>query len=445
METTNNNIAIDFKKFEKIEDIIFLDEPILTHLKLGQKDYLLYLVETKDSIDSYLLFEVSEENIYEYLVGKVSLRTVILNNDNINYLVDQNFEGEVIEIKPCFSNYIPEIFLPSENSFIKYEPTKESYYFAFIQHYHKIFYLNELRKDAFYLKLSAINQKYSDTIGLTELVNDFLANVSGSFKSFLKSDFYNEFKGIFTDEQRLNRTFYQILPDLDFRLVDLKFSSFEVGLSVDKIMKSSIENKIVKDWATNVGFKYKRIVLDKDYDEETVSKIVELYNEKDRRKIFEPIFQITENPNYKLQIKDSKNSVYSTLRVRDKSVRERIAPPKILLENNSQKEWELLQVVTVHDKSSKKKSIKLDQNSLFNPVEETDRTLTNAFFESIGCVMADPINLKVVISAQGNQIIFTTTYENGNFRAINENGNLDEGLKDIASQVYNYKLNFEKQ
>ncbi len=445
MKTTNKNIAIDLDKFEKIEDIIFLDEPILTHYKRNKKDFLFYLVDTINDLDIFLMLEVSEDIIYEYLTGSISLLNIIERNENICYLVEQDFYGNISDIKVLQSDKIPETYLPNENSYLKYEPTEESYYFEFIQNYESKFYINSLREKAFYIKFSPNNKKYQDTIGFNELVNNLLSNVSSSFKNFLKSDFLLEFKYIHTDKTKLQKIFNKILPDLDFRMVDLNYGSFEVGLAIDNVMKGAIEDRKVKDWAINVGHKYKDLVLDKNYNDSTVNKILESYDEEERRKIYEPIFKIIEDPNFSIQIKDSKKSIYSTINISDKSTIERIVPTKKKEEElPASKEYEIIKVITVHEKTRKSKSIKLDDNTLFDSTDTTDFVLKNKDFEKFGYKIDIPFNTTLKISAEKDKIILSTTYNDIDFEVVIGNGKIDDGIKEITSAIYDYIKTDEK-
>ena len=58
MTNQNKNIHFNLNQFRKIEDIIYLDEPILTHLIKNNKHFLLYLVDTLEIKDVFLLFEL---------------------------------------------------------------------------------------------------------------------------------------------------------------------------------------------------------------------------------------------------------------------------------------------------------------------------------------------------------------------------------------------------
>jgi hypothetical protein len=439
MKTNNRNSVIDLSKFEKVEDIIFLDEPILTHLKRKDKDFLFYLVDTIDELDIFLLIETSEDIIYEYITKKISLRDIILQNENICHLIEQDFSGNILNVQVTQSELISEDYLPNENSFLEYEPSDESYYYNFIKEYESKFYLASLREKAFYIKFAPNDKKYLDTIGFNDLVNNLLSNISSSFKNFLKADFLLEFKYIQTDKNKLQSTFNRLLPDLDFRMVDLKFGSFEIGLAVDKVMKGSIENRQIKDWAINVGNKYKDIVLDKNYDEKTVNKILESYDADERKRIFEPIFKITENPNFRLQIKENKNSKYSTINIQDKSVIKKIIPPKFEAKDLSEhKEYEIIQIIRVQEKNSLSRSIKLDDNSLFDLTDTTEFSLKNKDFEKFGYKLDFPVSIPLNISTDKDLIIISTQFEDIDFRETTDTGKIDDGIKKITTSIYEY-------
>jgi len=239
-----------------------------------------------------------------------------------------------------------------------------------------------------------------------------------------------------------SQSFNKVLPELDYRMVDLKCASFEVGLAVDKVMlKSSFENRQIKDWAINVGYKYKKIVLDENYNDKIVEVIINTYNEEDRKKIFEPIFKITENPNFKFQVKDHKSSKYSTIRIKDKSVIEKIIPSKIKIEISDNKEYEIIQIITVHEKSNKTRSIKLDENSLFDLTNTTEFSLKNKDFEKFGYNLDFPISLSLNISTDKDLIILSTQYEDIDFRATVDTGKFDDGIKKITTLIFEYISN----
>jgi hypothetical protein len=443
MKNKTKNIAFDFNQFKKIEDIIFLDEPILSHLMRNDKHFLFYLVDTIEESDIYLLFEINEEIIFEYLTQRITLKKLILDNNNLSYLIEQDFNGNITDIRITESEFIDENYLPHEDSLLEYKPSETSYYYNSIKEFEAKSYLTSLRNKAFYVKFAPTNTKYSDTIGLNELAGSLISNLSLSFRNFLKADFFLEFKEQRTDKNKLLNTFNKLLPDLDFRMVDLKYGSFEVGLAVDSLMKNSIEDEEVKVWAIDVGYKYKKLVLDEDYDDKTVNKILESYDEKDRKNIFNPIFKITENPNFNLQIKDSYKSKYSTIRIKDKSVIEKIIPPVIdIKESEDNKEYEIFQFTTVRDKKNLSKIIKLE-NTLFNSTDKTEVILSNKNFEKYGYKLDFEVSIPLNITTEKDSITLYAQFNNVDFKIIYHSDKIDDGIKKITSDIYEYILNIE--
>jgi hypothetical protein len=441
MKNNIKNTVFDFSKFKKIEDIIFLDEPILTHLTSNKKDFLLYLVDTVENSDIYLLLEVTEDVIFQYLTKLISLKKIIIENENISFLIEQDFDGTVTRCEVIQNQFINEDYLPNDESYLDYEPSQESYYFDFIEDFKAKSYLQSLRQNAFYLKFAPNNLKYSDTIGLTELANSLIKNVATSFKNFLKADFFLEFKEIKTDKLILNNVFNKILPDLDLRMVDLKYGSFEIGLAVDKVMKNSIQDTAIKKWAIEVGTKYKELVLDDDYDKITVSKILESYDEEDRKKIFNPIFKITENPNFTLQIKNSVTSNYKTIKIRDKSIIEKIIPKNVELDKKEElKDYQIIQVTTVLDKNNSSKTIKLE-DSLFSSSNNTEVILSNKDFEKYNYNLNFKILIPLQITTEKNSIKFSAKYDDLNFEVNYSSNKIDEGIMKITSKIFEYIKN----
>tara|TARA_R110002051_G_scaffold185303_3_gene254775 strand:- start:13164 stop:14501 length:1338 start_codon:yes stop_codon:yes gene_type:complete len=442
MTKANTKIHFDFSQFKKVEDIIYLDEPILTHLIKNNKHFLLYLVDTLKDRDIYLMLELEEQTIFDYLTKQITLRNVISSNQNFIYQIEQDFDGNVLDVRITQSSSLQENFLPTEDSFLNYEPSTESYYYNFIQEFEANSYLRSLRKQAFYIKLAPTNSKYSDTIGFNELVSELLENLSSSFKSFLKADFFESFKEKQTDEKRLKASFNRLVDDLDYRMVDLDFGSFEIGLAVDEVMKTSIENKEIREWAIDVGYKYKNIVLDKDYDEKTVQTIISNYDEEDRRRIFEPIFKITENPNFELNVKDSKKTEYSKIKLKDKSAIQRIIPPKMEIPKSIEsKEYEIIQITTIKEKDKVRKSIRLDENTLFESSDAKQVILKRKDFAKFNYDLNFDVEIPLNISTSKGQIILKTNYDGIDFSKTLDSGKFDEGIKQIISSIYEYILN----
>lgn len=436
------NLYFDLSKFEKIEDIIYFDEPILTHLKLNEKDYFLYLVDNTDFSDIFLLFQIDESLIFEYLTKNKSLRDIILDTNFVNIL-EKDFNGNVIDSNIAMPISLSEDYLPISDSFLDFNPVEASYYFNKINEYNRKLYLFDLRKNSFYLKFSTNDRKFGDTIGLRELSNIMLKNISQSYKNFVEIDFEKKFGNIIPIDSERDSIFRKVSTDTDLRMVDLKYGSFEIGLSTDKLMKTNIEIKEVKEWADNVGDDFKKIVLDDNIDKDELEIILNSYTEEERNKIFEPIVRIVNNPNYNLKIRDNKEKNYHSLGVQKKHISSQIiTKKKIALEHISEKDFELINVTTIIDKNSNKKIINLE-HTLFNTIQETEYKLTYHDFQKYGYIkrVDKNIEVKLHIENKGNQIFIFADYEGNKFDVNIDTDKIDEAIKKITDKIYEYIAN----
>ncbi len=437
-----NNI-FDKSNFKKIEDIIFFDEPILTHYKKNDKDFLFYLVDTiiEQELDKYLVIEVPESIIFKYLTKRISLRDLILQNNNFGFLIEETFDGVIVnyELINSFKAVNPN-YIPLKDSFLEYRPTENSYYYNLIREYERNAYLEELRKNAFYLKLEGKDLKYGSTIGFQELVNKLLLNISKSFKNFLKVDFEKSFETTIGDKNKLNSIFNKLSPDLDFRMVDLKYGSFEIGLSVDKLMKSGIEDKKIKEWSVDIGTKYKDVVLENEYNDKEVNAIINSYDKEERKKIFEPIFKIIDNPNFEMKMKNKNDKKYSSIKIKNRDNIDKILP-KIEKVEDVKREYELFNATILVDKSSKSKTIKSGNALFFNQTNETTINLEQKDFEEYNYKVAPDTSIPINLIKKDNSIILNVNYEDLHIEYVLKSTNIDEEKKKVIHKIYEYILN----
>jgi len=436
------NKKFDLNQFEKIEDIIFIDEPILTHLKLNELNYFLYLVETTDSSDIFLLFEVESSDIYKYITGKISLERIIVENKKIIIVLEQNFEGEFFDSYFINSLQVDPNYLPSKDSFLTVNPAPTSYYYNFIKEYERHYYLETLRESAFYIKFSSNNKKFGETLGLKEIADNFLQRISKSFTNYMKIDFKKQFSEHFNDTRKITTTINQLIPDLDYRMVDLKFGSFEIGLAVDEIMKNTIEDIKIKEWAKKVAFDYKNIVLDQNITEQETNHIIENFTDDERIKIFKPIIEIAEDPNFDFKIKDSNDDIYRNIGLKNKKVAQEIisnVSEKIALE--SKQEYELVQITAIVDKNDKKRSIKFE-NTLFNKVDELYTTLKFQDFQKFNFSdVPNDIELKVKLQQLEDEILLSANFSNTTITVQIFDQKIEDGIKRLIEKIYEYFLN----
>lgn len=443
----NNQILNPFlsDEFVHIEDIIVLDEPILSHYVRNEIDYFLYLVDKETNFDKYLLFHINSWTICEYFIGNMSLLEVINSVDDFIYILDINFDGELLEKDIANPKTINKNYLPNIDSKIFFKPLENSLYYKIIEEHKNKQYINELKKSAFYMKISPKTSKYGHTVGLKEMAETLFKKVSESYSAFTKADFTNKFERIYTELKEFKNKLSIVNNEIDFRLVDAGINSFEIGLAVDRQMKMTIEDKKLREWALKVGDDFKATILDVNYsDDRQVELILEKFSPEQRKKIFTPMFEIIENKNFEFQIKNNKRSKYKTIKIRDKFTLEKIVPIEnkaIEVKNN---DLEIVQVTTLVEKGKNLKTLKIDQNTLFSSTDNTNIILKYDDFVNHGYEKVDSnIQIKVNILTNNGLVFFQTIFDNLPFEVNTNNSKLDDGISLIISKLYEYILNKE--
>ena len=270
-----------------------------------------------------------------------------------------------------------------------------------------------------------------------------LKNVSQSYKNFVEIDFEKKFGNIIPIDSERSSILRKVIDDTDLRMVDLKYGSFEIGLSVDTLMKSNIDFKEVKEWTHNVGNDFKKIVLDDEIDQNELDELLNKYTEEERNKIFEPIVKIVDNPDYDLKIRNNKEKKYHNLGIKKKDVSSKIiTKKKVIQEQVSEKDFELINVTTIRDKNSNKKTINLE-HTLFSTVKETEYKLTYQDFQKYGYTnyLDKNIEIKLRIENKVNQIILIADYDNQIIEVNIDNDKIDEGIKKMTDKIYEYIAN----
>ena len=434
---SNNKIeGFELNEFEVIEEIVFLDQPILTHLKRNDRDYFQYLVESKSESDILIIFEVSQSDILKYLSKDLSLYDIINDNPNLIIEIEQSFSGEILKSRVVTSKSLNENFLPYEDSYIQYSPTIDSKYYSLLDEYRSNEYLKGLRNRAFYVKFSNANPKYSNTIGFRELAGSLLKDLNLSFKNFLEIDFNNQFKSLFTDTKKLKSVFSRIKPELDYRVVDLKYSSFEIGLSIDHLHKLKIKDLKVKDWAIEIGSKFKNEVLSSDFSSHDVEEIVQKYSPGSRKKIFAPYFRIIENEDYKFQLKSNSSTKYKRIELKNKELKEKVIPKHSKVKDIAT-DFELIQVTALRDKKTKGKTIRIDENTLFEEIKEKHFNLNEQDFRKNGfeIQLDEPINGK--ISIIGKKVFLVANYAGEEYTKEVEDNKINDAKNELIFEIAN--------
>lgn len=435
------------KEAKKIDDIIFFDEPILSHYSFCEEHYLYYNVDDENQLNTFLVFNIIEYDLFKLITGKISLKEAIFKSTKNMYLVDFNNKNEIVNTLLILKNDIIDNYLPEDSSILELSFSEDSYYVDLINKHQESFYLETLRKTAFYLKFEPINRTYENTIGLLDLSNKLLSKISKSYDNYIKINFQNSFENYITDEKKLKQTFARLKEYLDPRMVDVAYGSFEIGIAFDKIQKQNIEDQSLKNWALNIGNNFKSDVIEFDFDNnDEVDRINLIYNENQRKEIFKPFFDLTEDNNYKFSYKRKKLDKFDRIKIVKKENINKIIIEKLdTAEIESNKEYELLHVTAIKEKGKLKKFINLN-NTLFSTIDNTLSPLTHKDFEKHGFLNVDKnINIELKIEVVNKNSIQLSTNIGGEYISIisSDSTNLDIGIHEITKKIYEYLVQNE--
>lgn len=112
------------KKLRRIADLIYFDGPLLSHFKNEDGDsYLYYWCDVDENYNRWLIFRVAEEELKQYLLGKISLREIILDPvDGFVYSADIDNDLQYHNVYIIQPADLPETYFPEIDSFYEFEP-----------------------------------------------------------------------------------------------------------------------------------------------------------------------------------------------------------------------------------------------------------------------------------------------------------------------------------
>lgn len=422
----------------KIDDLIYYDMPILSRYQFMDKTYLFYHVDDENNLDTYLVFEVEELNLYKLISKGLSLRELILNINDFVYIIDKNYSNEIVKTALLHSSNIIDEYLPDADSILEINFIKDCYYSKLIEKFSESLYVEKTLKNAIYLKIASTNEKYGRTLGFNHLVEKALPKIVASYKNYSKIEFFKNFSSYITDGKKLNTTFLAVQNEIDYRIVHLNLGSFEIGLAPDTIMHSKIEDRKIDEWTKEIGLNFKSDVLDIDLKKESdVKKILEKFNDEERAKIFKPIIELSNDKDIDFLTKTDKSSSYRIYSKPSKVALNRILPPK-KIDKVEDKEFELIQVTGIIEKG-KMKSINLS-DSLFSTLEGNDFTLDSGYFKKYGYDIDLDDDILVSNMKEDGQLFLKTTYKNEPFTAKIDSVHLDNAIEKIIKKIYEFYL-----
>lgn len=325
--------SLPIPDLEKVGDIIEFEGPILSHFKDKYgSDYLFYWVDYNEFYNRWLVWKITKEQLYVYLTKKLTLREILLdqNKDNV-FTVDYDENLTIGDVYYIGVQELIEKYIPEEGSF--YQEILPDYYSKFVNNFENgfyiepEFYIETMRQKAIYLTLFPKVKKFASSISTVE-ASEFLKKVTASYLNFIEYDFLEQFKMGFVDISKVNKAVRDLKHLLTPRIVDLKYSSFKVGISVDTVNRIDNGEKYAS-WQKTVLNKYKAEVIDIDFNSEEEAKaVIDKYPLEIREKIFGPIIDVFSHEDYSVEVSNLKGTEKQVKKAVDEAVAERIAPNK---------------------------------------------------------------------------------------------------------------------
>ena len=102
---------LPFNKINKICDLIYFEEPILSHFKdENGQDYFSYWVDEDEKGYRWLIFKVEEYGIYLFLTQQIDLKRLILKETMVYVsTIDEDFSDTLrLKSKELRLDYLPE-------------------------------------------------------------------------------------------------------------------------------------------------------------------------------------------------------------------------------------------------------------------------------------------------------------------------------------------------
>ncbi|MBK9935268.1 MAG: hypothetical protein IPP61_05045 [Cytophagaceae bacterium] len=172
-----------------------------------------------------------------------------------------------------------------------------------------------------------------DTIGHAaklESVVKVLTKINESFINFLQIEFMKEpeFKKAYQSNPHVLKP---LIKDLDLLIVDLKFSSFEAALAPNLLdVQASLFDNHIDSWKNTSFAEFKDEIILADFENPNyIKKITKRYTEKERLKIYQPLFSSLGNSkDFKVNFK---NNVGNTIKTFHQPQKEKVRyyTPKI--------------------------------------------------------------------------------------------------------------------
>ena len=438
---------IPYRGLKKPVSLVSFDRVVLSLFSNeNNEQFLLYLFDSNDSYDDYLLWKVQTTDLYSFLHKGMSLRDVIISNtkeflflirsdyENLDNLDDSDNYQYVHQI---LLSEISEDWMPDEDSYWDFPIPDEIS--VVLENFAQDNYVEMLRDKATYFIVEPRHRKYGTTVSSLD-ASGFLIKLTNSFLNFALFDFSTKFNYLFIGDNGFQNSQEQLKSSLVPRVAYAGYSSFEVALSVDSLNPILEGNEEFFNWQNQIIKLYKEEIIDLNYGSiSAIDTTIEKYPVKVRKQIFGPLFEIADNPHYTVEVSDRRKTFRETIYPVDKETKKRITISSEEITEQEPEGLELMTFVMAVPQGSNlndinKQSIRRNVLSVSKSDTKETQYQESFTFKGRNFNAISPLTLRLAIRGQ----IFILLCDVFSIEA-NSNDNFDLYRK-LESEIYNYYL-----
>lgn len=337
--------------FEKFDDLVYYDGPILSHYtSLGgvPPHYLFSCVAQDDTHDRWLVLEITIQHLYDYLTNSRTLLDILEQGYNSKvYVADANAEGDFEQVLLVSRLELLPTYFPAKSSY--YGLTMADDYATYFNEEAKrevpfARYLATQRTQPVRFRLIPSDNKHATTVGAAD-IGGFLQRVTRSFRGYVEVRFEALFRGLYSLEEQAARALTQLLEEAEPRAVNAGFGSFEIDLAIDIITVEGLPAEVTT-WQKQALLEYQADVLGFDFrGQGPLPERLSSASDEQMRAIFGPIVSIANNASYVAESRTTITQPFKELRSIPPKDSRRILPPKARQEIDEGAETEFANVL----------------------------------------------------------------------------------------------------
>ena len=306
--------ALPFKNLHKICDLIYYEGPILSHFKDDyNKDIMFYWVDQDENLNRWLLLQITEKQLYKYLVRELSLKNIFDNPVNdIFYSVEIDNSVQYNNIVQIFKEDLPTPYIPEPDYFFKLKIPEvyNKLIKTFEDNYAKVVFMDS----SLYMKAQPAKRENLNLVGILDGA-DFLYGLGNSFKGLIEYETTKEFvkRGI-ADSKRIDKATTALVRSMQPNIINAEAASFAIAISPNSFTDVGVDF-LNKKWRDQLFMKFKTDIIEIDKkNSDDIENILQMYGGNNTTDIYKPLIELYNNTHLILSITDKEFNAKRTIR-----------------------------------------------------------------------------------------------------------------------------------